>query len=64
VELEEKLSKMSLYNSELKMAQRPNLGREGRKVKLRANYLKVTQVSFKPSIIGLDDHLLLTRDFR
>ncbi|RIA92820.1 Piwi domain-containing protein [Glomus cerebriforme] len=34
---------MSLHELELQMAQRPDLGKEGRRVKLKANYLKVAQ---------------------
>ncbi|CAG8509207.1 16902_t:CDS:10 [Funneliformis caledonium] len=43
VEIEERLRSMNLQSTdlELRIAQRPNLGKEGQRVKLRTNYLKV-----------------------
>jgi hypothetical protein len=63
VEIEERLGNMNLHDSENKMAQRPGFGKDGRPVKLRANYLKVVQVS-KDLRIPYFFADLLTRDFR
>ncbi len=47
VVIEGEIRSMSLQSSELELriAQRPNLGKEGRRVKLRTNFLEVTRVN-------------------